>query len=180
MADQQDVDYTVILVFPGYGDERENAESIVESALHWLNNNKDEPGFRFAYPVSAHLEIVPDTDEARARIETDESVAMLFLHDVTDDERDALLPECIARDIAVCVTVDAPRRRRRRGPWKVVFSSKPSDEPPVHRLVAATLTDPVAEDEEAGERVGEVIAVLALGVMAHHWEQNPPSYPFSE
>ena len=37
MASRQDVDYTVVLVFPGFGAERENAETIVESALHWLN-----------------------------------------------------------------------------------------------------------------------------------------------
>jgi hypothetical protein len=38
------VEYTVILAFPGFGEERENAEEIVERALEWLNTNKDEPG----------------------------------------------------------------------------------------------------------------------------------------
>src|SRR6266849_6109627 len=34
MASPQDVDYTVVLVLPGFGAEREHAETIVESALH--------------------------------------------------------------------------------------------------------------------------------------------------
>lgn len=176
MARRQDVDYTVVLVFPGFGEGRENAEAIVESALEWLNTNKDEPGFRFAPPVSAHLEIVGDADEARARIATDEGVAMVLLHDLPDDERDALIRHCGARHIAACYTLDAPRRaRRRKGPWQVVFRSKPADEVPAHRLLAETLTAPVGEDEETGARVGELIAVLALGVMEHHWRKNSPS-----
>jgi hypothetical protein len=179
MASPQEVDYTVVLVFPGFGPERENAEAVVESALEWLNTYKDEPGFRFAPPVSAHLEIVADADEARARIAADEGVAMVLLHDVPEDERDALLRHCEAREIAGCFTVDAPRARRRKGPWRVVFRSKPADEVPAHRLSAATLTDPVTEDEETGARVGELIAVLALGVMEHHWRQNPPRHEFS-
>ena len=75
---EQTFDYTVVLVFPGFGDERENAETIVESALEWLNTFKDEPGFRFAQQVSAHLEIAQDADEARARIEMDDSVAIVL------------------------------------------------------------------------------------------------------
>jgi hypothetical protein len=43
-------------------------------------------------------------------------------------------------------------------------------------LAAETLTGPVDEDEEAGERVGEVIAVLALGVMQHHWHNQQPRF----
>ena len=38
------VEYEVILLFPGFGDERENAEQIVEEALNYLNTEKDEPG----------------------------------------------------------------------------------------------------------------------------------------
>jgi hypothetical protein len=169
-----DVDYTVLLIVPGFGEERENAEAIVECALEWLNTNKEEPGFRFAPPVSAHLEVVPDADEARASIVADEGVAMVLLHDLPADERDDLLRHCAARHIAGCCTVDAPRRaRRRKGPLKVVFRSKPADEVPAHRLTAETLTAPVDEDdEETGARVGEVIAVLALGVMQHHWEKK--------
>ena len=30
MTRREEVDYTVVLVFPGYGTERENAETIVE------------------------------------------------------------------------------------------------------------------------------------------------------
>jgi hypothetical protein len=175
MTPGQEVDYTVVLVFPGFGAEREYAESVVESALHWLNNNKEEPGFRFAPPVSAHLEMVQDADEARERIAADEGVAMVLLHDLDDDERDALLRHCEARHVSACITVDSPRRgRRRRGPWRIVFRDKPVDAPPAHRLAAATLTDPVDEDEETAERVGQVIAVLALGVMEHHWGRTLP------
>ena len=37
-----------------------------------------------------------------------------------------------------------------------------------------TLTDPDGEDEDTGGRVSEVIAVLALGVMEHHWRKTLP------
>jgi hypothetical protein len=100
---------------------------------------------------------------------------MVLLHDLPDDERDALIRHCRSRDIAACYTEDAPRRtRRRKGPWQIVFRSKSADEVPAHRLLAETLTAPVGEDEETGSRVGELIAVLALGVMEHHWRKNPP------
>ncbi len=175
---QQEVEYTAVLVFPGFGAERENAEAVVESALHWLNNNKEEPGFRFAPNVSARLEIVQDADEARARIETDPGVAMVLLHDLPDDERDDLLCECEARDISRCITEDAERpARRRRGPWRFVFRRRTPGEISAHRLAAGTLTDPVGEDEEPGDRVGQLVAVLALGIMEHHWrkyEQDSP------
>jgi hypothetical protein len=164
-------------VFPGYGTERENAETIVESALEWLNTFKEKPGFRFAPPVSAHLEIVPDADEARTLMESDESVALVLMHDLANDERKALVRECAERHIGACFTVDVPREPGpREGPMKVVFRKKPANEPPAHQLAAGTLTDPVEEDEDTGSRVGEVIAVLALGVMQHHWEQTPPQY----
>jgi hypothetical protein len=180
MARRRDVEYTAILVFPGFGEERENAETIVESALHWLNTNKDEPGFRFAPHVSAHLEIVQDADEARARIVTDQSVAIVLLHDLPEDERDALMRHCEARDISRCYTEDASRpARRRRGPWRLIFRRKSADEISAHRLTADTLTAPVGEDEETGDRVGQLIAVLALGVMEHHWRKNPPTHEFS-
>jgi hypothetical protein len=174
MTDPQEVDYTVLLVMPGFGGEREHAETIVEIALDWLNNNKDEPGFRFAPPVSAHLENVQDADEARARLESDDSVAMVLLHDLPADERDALVRQCAARDVGACYTVDAPRPARpRQGPWRVVFRDKPSPEPPAHRLCAETLTAPVEDEEETGARAGELVAVLALGVMQYHWRKNP-------
>jgi hypothetical protein len=174
MAGTQEVDYTVVLVFPGFGPEREHAETIVENALEWLNTFKDEPGFRFAPPVSAHLEIVRDPDEARERIAEDEGVAMVILHDLADDERDALVRECAAREIAICYTVDSPRRPGpRKEPWRLVLRSKQSKEVPAHRVAAETLTAPVGEDDETRRRIGEVIAVLALGVMAHHWGKTP-------
>jgi hypothetical protein len=175
----QEFEYTVVLVFPGFGAERENAEAVVESALDWLNTCKEEPGFRFAPPVSAHLEIVHGADEARARVEEDEGVAMVLLHDLADDERDALLRLCQARDVSACYTVDVPRRPGpRKEPLRVVLRSKPADGVSAHTLNAETLTAPVAEDEETQGRVGEVIAVLALGVMTHHWGKHPPRRPF--
>jgi hypothetical protein len=171
----QEVDHTVVLVFPGFGSERDHAEMIVESALEWLNTFKDTPGFRFAPEVSAHLEVVPDADEARARIAADEGVAMVLMHDLAEDERDELVRHCAEREIGACYTVDIPRRPGpRKGPWRVVFSRRTSREPPAHRLNAETLTAPVAEDEETQGRVGELVAVLALGVMEHHWRRVMP------
>jgi hypothetical protein len=175
MAGPPDVEYTVVLVFPGFGTERENAEAVVESALEWLNTYKEEPGFRFAPQVSARLEIVQDADEARARIASDEGVAMVLLHDVPEDERDALLRHCDARNISAGYTTDAPRKPGpRKGPMRVIFRDKPSEGVPAHRLCAETLTAPVGDDEDTRGRVGELIAVLALGVMQHHWRQNQP------
>jgi hypothetical protein len=175
MFDRPEVEYTVLLLFPGFGTERENAVTVVESALDWLNANKEKPGFRFAPPVSARLEVVGDADEVRERVEADDGVAMILLHDLDEGERDALVRLGDERHVAVCYTVDAPRRVRRPDkPWQVVFRPRPKDEPPAHRLSAETLTGPVAEDDDTGARVSEVIAVLALGVMEHHWKKTRP------
>jgi hypothetical protein len=177
MSGPEEVDYTVILVFPGFGAERESAEAVVESALDWLNTYKETPGFRFARPVSAHLEIVSDADELRDRIESDESVAMVLLHDLDDDERDDLVRLCNARQVGACYTVDAPRPvRPRKEPMKVVFRRKEPNEPSAHTLCAETLTAPVGDDEDTQDRVSEVIAVLALGVMSYHWGRKPPRF----
>jgi hypothetical protein len=179
MTPNEEFDYTVLLVLPGYGTERENAETVVESAIEWLNTNKDEPGFRFAYPVSAHLEIVQDIDEARERLEGDDSVAMIVVHDVGEEERDDLFRQCQARRVGACYTVDAPRPALQRNePMQVVFRKREKGEVPAHTLCAETLTGEVAEDDETGERVGEVIAVLALGVMSFHWHDHyKPPFP---
>jgi hypothetical protein len=179
MTGPEEIDYTVIMVFPGFGEERENAEAIVESALEWLNTYKDEPGFRFGYNVSAHLEIVSDALEARERIDADDSVGMLILHDLDENERNDLLRYARAQHIAGCYTVDVPRQPGpRKGPWKVVFGKpRPPDEVPAHTLCGQTLTNPVAEDDETGGRVGELIAVMALGVMDHHYRLYPPQLP---
>src|SRR4051794_3544865 len=107
MTHPEEVEYTILLVFPGYGSERESAVEVVEGALEWLNTHKDKPGFRFAPPVSARLEILSDADEARERVESDESVATVILHDIADDERDALVRLCNARRVGACITVDA-------------------------------------------------------------------------
>jgi hypothetical protein len=173
MTSPPDVDYTVVLVFPGFGAEREAAETIVESALEWLNTCKDEPGFRFAPEVSAHLTVVTGADEARAMIEEGVGVAMVLLHDLPNDERNALVRYCAKRHVGACCTIDAPRRAGPRDePMQVVVRPRAKNEPPAHRLCAETLTAPAGEDEETGERVGEVIAVLALGIMSHHWERK--------
>jgi hypothetical protein len=179
MTSPPEYEYTVLLVFPGFGDERDNAETIVEAALEWLNTYKDEPGFRFAPPVGAHLEIVPDIDEARARVEADDSVAMILFHDVDPEERDALVRECEPRFIPACYTIEGPRPAKpHKGPWQVKIRSKPSEEVRAHKIRSSTLTDPVAEDDEdTGARVGELIAVMALGVMEHHFRTHPPRIP---
>jgi hypothetical protein len=75
--------------------------------------------------------------------------------------------------------VDIPRRSGPRNePLRIVLRSKPAEGVSAHTLTAETLTAPVAEDEDTRGRVGEVIAVLALGVMTHHWGKNPPRRPF--
>jgi hypothetical protein len=149
VANLPDVDYTVVLVVPGFGEERENAEAVVESALDWLNANKEEPGFRFAPRVSAHLEVARDADEVRERIESDDNLATVFLHDLGEAERDDLLRLCEGRDIGACITVDAPRPAGSgKEPLKVVIRSEPRKGPPAHTLCAETLTASVGEDEE--------------------------------
>jgi hypothetical protein len=184
MSPRPDIEYTVILVFPGFGDERDNAEQVIEEALNYLNTQKDEPGMRFAYNVSARLEIVADVDEARARLETDDDLAMMILHDLDDEEKLGLTEECAARGVLVCHAEAGdgkPRKRPRSsrgkpGEWKVVIGKRTSDEPRAHKILASTLTDPLDDDDQETlmDRVGQLIAVLALGVMEHHWTRNPP------
>jgi hypothetical protein len=170
-------EYTVILVFPGFGSERECAETIVEAALDWLNNNKEEPGFRFAPSVGAHLEIVPSVEEARTVIEADESVAMVILHDLDNRERKRFIRDCVSRGITACYTVDEPRKSRSdRGGFEVVIRPGRKTEAPTHRVGADTLTAPIEDEAEIQDRVSQLIAVMALGVMQHHWEKSPPSW----
>jgi hypothetical protein len=178
------VEYKVLLTFPGFGDEREHAEQMVEEALHFLNTQKDEPGMRFAPNVSAHLEIVTDTDQARAALEADDDLAMMILHDLDDEDRDALTRECADREVLVCHTLEGEPKPRRRGArhegWKIVFRKAKRDEPRAHRILACTLTDPTDGDqEELADRVGQIIALLALGVMEHHWRRHHPDYGVS-
>lgn len=172
-------EYTVLLLVPGYGSERENAEAVVEMALDWLNNHKETPGFRFNPRVGASLAIVSDLDDVRERIAADETVACVLLHGLDDDdERRQFLRDLQGQNISACITVDVPRNPA-PGPLKVVFRKREPDEPSAHTLTADTLTDPVDEDEElTARRVGEVSAVLALGVMTHHWRKHPPRHHF--
>ncbi len=183
MAGHEDVEYTVVLVFPGFGEERENAEAIVEQAIEFLNTYRDEPGFRFAPYVTAHLEVVSDVDEAREKLRFDDSVAMMILHGLPDDERLALTQECQGRDVEVCRTFPATgeaRPSRARRVWKVVFRAGRGDnEPPAHRVSEATLTGSLDVPEEAlMDRVGQLMAAMALGVMQHHHKRNPPPTDF--
>jgi hypothetical protein len=190
MSPPPDVEYQVLLVFPGFGVEREHAEQIIEEALAYLNTQKDEPGMRFAYNVSARLEVVATVEEAYARLEDDDDdLATMILHDLDDDERRTLTLACAARDVPVCHTIiheETPeeRRRRRRRPreLKVVFRKRePDDEPRAHRIAETTLIAPLDGDpDELGDRVGQLITVLALGVMEHHWRQNPPRFSLPE
>ncbi len=185
MQQRENVDYTVVLVSAGFGAEQENAEEVIEAALEHLNTYKDEPGFRFAYHVSAHLERVQDAEEAEARLQNDDSVAMMILHGLEDDERIALTRKCIAQTVPVCRTLPAPdhpapkpRRQpgKRRG-WEIRFRkrSEDDDEPHAHSILETTLTGPLdGEEEEIMDRVGQLVAVMALGVMEHHWTLNPP------
>jgi hypothetical protein len=186
-----DVEYTVVLVSPSFGEERENAEESIEAALEWLNTNRDEPGFRFAPYVTAHLEIVPDVEEAQAKLDNDDSVAMMFLHGLDDDERIAFTHECAGYDVPVCRTLpapDHPEPRPKRDPvkqrgWQIRFRKRSEDdnEPHAHRILETTLTAPLeGDEEELQDRVGQLIAVMALGVMEHHWKKNPRRIPMSE
>jgi hypothetical protein len=172
--------YRVVLVFPGFGTERENAETIVEEALAYLNTHKEKPGFRFAPPVSAQLEIVPDVEQAQAKLLTDDSVAMMILHDLDEEERLAFTWECVEQGVPVCQTMptadrpDKPRRARdkSRG-WTFELRMPSGDEPRAHKIPETTLTDTLDDDEEMlVERVQQLIAVMALGVMEYHWRRN--------
>lgn len=189
MSRLQDVEYQVLLVFPGFGTERENAEEIIEAALEYLNTQKDEPGMRFAQNVSARLETVPDVEQAQDKLGADADLAMMILHGLDDEERIALTEACAESGVLVCHTVEAegsPRRPRRSSgrprQFKVVFRKrKEDDEPRAHRIAETTLTAPLDEDEEeVMDRVGQLIAVMALGVMEHHWTRNPPRWTVPE
>lgn len=187
MAKPRKVKYKVVLVFPGFGEERDNAEQIIEEALHYLNTQKDEPGMRFAYHVFARLEIVPDAEQVQARLRTEGDLALLILHDLAEEEQTALLKECEERQVPVCITLPSPKGRRKPRPprpkdrqLKVVFREH-SDEPPCHKVLDTTLTGPLDEDpEELMDRVGQMITVMALGVMEFHWRRNPPKFPAPE
>jgi hypothetical protein len=186
MTENERFDYTVLLLFPGFGAERENAEQIIEAALEHLNTEKDEPGMRFAYPVFAALETIVDADEAWNRLDSDDSLAMMILHDMEEEERTALTRSCVARNVPVCHTIagcDRPpqsRRRSRDCNIPVVFRKRTDNRPPAHTVADYTLTDSLDDDDEIGDRIGQLIAVMALGVMEHHWRQNPPHYEILE
>lgn len=188
MSKPRKVKYKVVLLFPGFGEERDNAEQIVEEALHYLNTQKDEPGMRFAYNVSARLEIVPDVEQVWARLRTEDDLALLILHDLTPEEQKEFLTECQQRRVPVCITLPAPKNARRprrpRRPedrqLKVVLRER-SNEPPCHRILDTTLTAPLEGDEEdLMDRIGQLITVMALGVMEFHWRRNPPDFAIPE
>jgi hypothetical protein len=183
-----DVEYTVVLVFSGWGTERENAEQIIEEALEYLNTPRYEPGFRFAPNVTARLEIVPDIEDAQAKLETDDTVAIMILHDVPDEERRAFIRECAEHGVQVCQTTPVPdqpeRPRRPRGQRRrleFVLKKHNDNEPSAHTIPEPTLSASLDDDEEVlVERVQQLIAVLALGVMQFHWARQPPRIRWSE
>jgi hypothetical protein len=178
-----DVEYTVVLVTPGYGEARENATEVVEAALDHLNTYRDEPGFRFAPYVTAHLEVVSDLDEAGARLDDDDSLAMFILHDVDEDERLPFIRRCERKSVRTCYTSPADEleeRQRHALPREFQLVLRPrskDDGPPAHHILDTVLTDPLEGDEEqVSARVWQLIAVMALGVMEHHWRKNPPRH----
>ena len=184
MSLPEEVHYTVVLVFPDFGDEREYAEQVVEAALEHLNIPNYEPGMRFAPHVRAHLEIVTHIEQAQDKLESDDSLAMMILHDLDDDEKMHLTEECAAKGVLVCHTMESsgrPRKKRRiregESPgFTFTLSKRDDNRPRAHQIPATTLTDP-PEEAEWGDRVGQLIMVLALGVMEHHWSKQPRRFP---
>jgi hypothetical protein len=180
MSDEEIVHYTVVLVFPGFGPEREHAEEVVEDALEYLNIPRYEPGMRFAPHVRAQLEMVLDAEQAMAKLESDD-VALMMIHDLDEDEKTALTEECAARGVSICHTFESagrPRKKRsgeKKG-WTFQLRPKSEKRSSAHQISSCTLTDPPEGEEDWGDRVGQVIMVLALGVMQTHWSRNPPKY----
>jgi hypothetical protein len=181
MANPANVEYTVVLVFPGFGTERENAEQVVEEALQYLNTQKTEPGFRFASNVFARLEMVTDGEQAQARLRSDDNLAMMILHALPEDERAALTEECAEKGVPVCHTLDCadnpPKKRRsargQRRQLQLVFRKATENEPRAHKIPETTLTaSPENDEEEWIDRIGQLIAVMALGVMEFHWTRH--------
>ncbi len=183
MTQPEDVEYAVVLVSPIFGETRQNAETILEEAVEYLNTHKETPGFRFAPHVSARLEIVPDVEQAEAKLNTDDSVALVIMHELPDDERLAFTWDCVHRGVAVCHTLppveqpdfqEPPSRPQKKG-WEIRFRkrSEDDDSPPVHSLCETVLDAPLEGDPEMlGDRVSQVIAVMALGVMGFDWKRR--------
>jgi hypothetical protein len=188
MAQPKDVEYTVVLITPSFGEERDNAEQIIEEALAHLNTFREEPGLRFAPYVTAHLEIVSTLELARDKLEEDDSVAMMILQGLDADEMITFTRECAEHEVAVCQALpaaeepedqpepDSPKKRE----WNLVITPRnKNEEPPAHRIPETTLIAPLPEEQERlVDRVWQLIAVMALGVMEHHWTKNPPQRLF--
>lgn len=180
MPEQELVHYTVILVFPGFGSERETAEEVVENALEYLNEPRYEPGMRFAPHVRAQLEIVLDAEQALARLENDDTIALMILHDLDEEEKGALTQECNDRGVSVCHTIETGNRPRskkprgKKGEWTFRFRPKSEKGPSAHQISDSTLIAPPDDEEDWSDRVGQVIMVMALGVMQYHWSRQPP------
>lgn len=181
MSEEEIVHYTVVLVFPGFGPEREYAEDVVENALEYLNIPRYEPGMRFAPHVRAQLEIVMDAEQVMTRLDADEDVAIVIIHDLDEDEKTGLTEECAARGVSVCHTIETggrPRKTRPRDKKGWTFQLRPKSEKGVsaHQVADSVLTTPPDDEEDWSDRVSQVIMVLALGVMQFHWSRNPPKY----
>lgn len=181
MSEQEEeiVEYTVVLVFPGFGEERENAEQVVEGALEYLNIPHYEPGMRFAPHVRAHLEIVMGVQQALDLLEANDDIATMLIHDLDDDERMYLSEECASRGVTRVYSMESrgrPRKPRPKDPkGGISFQLRPrtGKGPHAHQIPDTTLTEPINNEEDWNQRVGQVIMVLALGVMEVHFNRHP-------
>jgi hypothetical protein len=178
VGEPERVEYEVVLVFPSFGPERDDAEQMVQAALDHLNIPCYEPGFRFAPHVTARLEVVTTIEMARDRLGDDGDLAMMLLHDIAEDEKLALTEECAEAGVLVCHTFptdDRPGKRKKKGGWTFTLNPSKEGRPRAHRIPDVALRPPHADDPEVmSDRVGQIIAVLALGVMENHWHRRPP------
>ncbi len=101
----------------------------------------------------------------------------MILHDLADDEKAALTEACAASHVPVCHTEDVavprPRRKKKDG-WTINFKKREKNELHAHRIVAGVLSDPIDDEDDWQDRVGQLIMVLALGVMENHFGWQTP------
>lgn len=178
MSDEELFYYTVVLVFPGFGSEREYAEQVVEAALDHLNIPRYEPGIRFAPNVRARLDIVSNVDQALASLENDEDIATMILHDLDEDDRERLIDECAERGLALTVTMetggDRPKKSRgKKEGFTFELRKREENRPSVHQIADSVLTAPPDDDQDWSNRVGQVMFVVAVSVMGFHFARHP-------
>lgn len=184
MSPREEIEYSVVLVSPGFGPERENAEQIVEEALNYLNTYRETPGLRFAPYVRANLEMATHLFELTERVESDDSLAMVILHEIPEEDSNDFIRACNAREVGVCRSVPAAEDDDDPKPlseFQFVLRAKKEgrEEPSAHTIADSTLSAPLDESEmdKIRNRIQQLIAVMALGVMQCHWSRHPPRYP---